>query len=352
VSAAAILPGAGIWTGTSGKSYAGTYAPPIRPQTRFSVASVTKNFCAALILQLCDEGKLTLDEPLSQCLPEWVDERRIAGRITIRQLLNHTSGVGDYVDPVTDAFMNEWTTDITAPSRKAELVTLIGDPMFAPGTSWGYCNANFILLGLIAERATGNTVLNEFHRRFFTPLQLGGMYLGGEEPLEGECAVGHNWSSGDYLNVKLMPGEPSSASILGLGHAWSAFALVATAENLARWSQALFGGAVLSEASLRAMTTDPQRTVWSGILGDPEGYGLGCAIFDSRWGHLLGVNGGNTAGHLTRMLYSPEREYALTVIVNDGSLGDFTKIDTIIAALLDLLHASTGGLGLRSPGDE
>jgi len=231
VSAALVSSQWGLWTGTSGKAYVGANAPPIRPQTRFSIASATKTFTSALILQLRDEGKLSLDDHLSQWLPEWVDEWRIAGHITIRQLLNQTSGIHDYQDGT--GFWDEVTADATARSRKAELIAFVGAPSFGPGTGREYSNSNYVLLGLIIEKATGNTAIAEFQKRFFGSLELGGMFLSGEQEPFGDCAVGHNCDGGEWLNIKVRQGEPSGVRVGTLAHAWTSHGLHATAGDLA-----------------------------------------------------------------------------------------------------------------------
>jgi D-alanyl-D-alanine carboxypeptidase len=147
-------------------------ATPRRPMLsgdRFRVGSITKTFVAALVLRLAEQRRLTLDDSVEHWLPRLVPNGE---SITVRHLLQHTSGLFDYAaDPATFA---PFATDPSHAWQPRELVAIATKhaPAFEPGTGWGYSNTNYVLLGLIGEAATGNTIGAEFERRIFRPLHL------------------------------------------------------------------------------------------------------------------------------------------------------------------------------------
>ena len=150
-SAAVIVPERGAWSGASGISEPGV---PVTPDMLFDVASIGKNYLAALVLQLVQEGKLGLDDPLRKWLPDY---ENIDGAITVRQLLNHTSGIHDFVEHPQSPFRTPFDAiDFGAASSPEEVVsTLVGAPYFAPGDGFRYSSTNYVLLRMIVEEATG-----------------------------------------------------------------------------------------------------------------------------------------------------------------------------------------------------
>ena len=150
VAAAVMIPGRGLWSGGSGVANRSTQAP-VTGRTPFPIASVTKTFVAALAIKLADEGRLRLDDPLGRWLPEWPN----AEKISLRQLLNHTSGVANFeqrIDAPYQRAIDAHPTRLWSPQRT---LSYARRPEFAPGSRWQYNNANYILAGLAIERATG-----------------------------------------------------------------------------------------------------------------------------------------------------------------------------------------------------
>lgn len=207
ISAAVIIPGRGRWTGVDGESSAGV---PITTDMPFGAGSVTKTFTSALILQLAEEGKLSLGDSLHRWLPAHAN---IDSTITIRRLLNHTSGIYNFSDNP------EWGDSIsTNPTRIWKPEEIVGyftkEPSFAPGRSWGYSNTNYLLLGMIAEKAGGSRLAEAFRNRFLAPLELHSIVLAPDEEITGELA--HPWSDptgdGEPDDITLLPARESTAA--------------------------------------------------------------------------------------------------------------------------------------------
>ena len=183
ISVAIIVPKYKMWVGVSGVSHGTT---PITPDTLFDIGSTTKNLVAALTLKLAEEGKLALDDPLHKWLPDYPN---IDNTITIRQLLNHTSGISNikgksFIQPILKNPEKYWTP-------KEVITTFVRKPQFPKGTGWHYSNTGYILLGMIIEKATRSKLSVELRKRFWSPLGLNSTFLGGEEMLSGDIA--HGW---------------------------------------------------------------------------------------------------------------------------------------------------------------
>ena len=187
ISAAVLMPDQEIWTGTSGISHDDIL---IDENMMFHIASVTKTFVAACILQLAEEGKLSIEDSLYQWLPDFPN---IDSSITIRQLLNHTSGVFDYY--YNPAYSDSLVADFTRRWMPEEILTLVLEPDFPPGTDYHYSNTNYILLGMIIRDVTGNEVSAEIRDRFLAPLGLNSTFFEVEESIPG--AMAHGWADTD-----------------------------------------------------------------------------------------------------------------------------------------------------------
>ena len=326
VSAAVIIPGRTPWHGVSGVSH---WTTAITTDMLFGIASNTKNFMAALILQLAEEGKLSLEDPLSKYLPSYPN---IDSTITIRQLLNHTSGIYHFTDhpSIWDTiFSNQmrlWTPE--------EILTnFVLQPYFSPGTGWHYSNTNYTLLGMIVEVITGSKVSTELRIRFWDPLGLTRTFFDIEEQITGVMA--HRWY--DFFG----DGTPDDISFLirtsEYSAYWTASAIFSTADDLARWSQALFRGNVLSQSSL-----DQMLTFHSPTPGEPLmiGYGLGTVKIlpaliagEEAFGH-----GGWVFGYRTAMIYFPEYGVSISILMNENNDACIYAIaDALVRVVLDYL---------------
>jgi D-alanyl-D-alanine carboxypeptidase len=310
-----------MWTGASGLSERAR-GISIRPEMLFDVGSITKSFLAALVLQLAEEKKLTLNDTIGQWLPDVVSSSgvRIPGAVTIRQLLNHTSGIYNCTDD--PKFKPALLADLSKRWSSADIFSHVLAPYFAPGAGWEYSNTGYTLLGMIARRATGTSVVSELQRRFFQPLGLRSTFLGGEETVVGEFAHGYSQLYGGSKQDIWLFSRTAVYSAAG-----DAGAIVSTAEDLARWAQALLGGAVLQPESLRQLLT------FVATDDDDLEYGLGIGRqYDPTLGEMW-LHGGSIPGYQSMMVYLPRSRTSVAVVVNE----DEVDVDDLLEALLRAL---------------
>ncbi len=293
--------------------------------TLLDAGSITKTFVAALVLQLAGQGALGLDDPIARWLPGLPYDTGI----TIRELLDHTSGVDDaFNHPALLAALDAnhrraWT----AP----QVLAYVGKAHFPPGQGWSYSNSNYILLGQIIERATGKTLAAVLRQRFFVPLRLTHTYLQSEEPISGAVAHGYEFSSPTTWAVKdLSDGTlhlPFTSLETSLG---AAGALVTTADDLARWALYLYRGKVLPPSQLSQMLDFGLTAAFHPVL--PYGLGVERRSFDGRgsWGH-----DGSLSGFRSAMRYFPASG-GVTIVVMTNS--DRVLPDSLVGSLLDVLY--------------
>ncbi len=250
----------------------------LRPQARFRVGSITKTFIATVVLQLVGQGRLRLDEPVARTLPGLLAN---GDRITVRQLLNHTSGLYDYTqDPTLLAGVVR--NQIFKPR---ELVALAErhPSVFPPGTAWAYSNTDFIVAGMLVEAVTGHRLGQELQERIFRPLRLENTSF----PVTS--AVIPAYHANGYVSTEFFPtsdGRPYDVTGLNPSAAWAAGALISTAADLSAFYRALMTGTLLTPHLLREMTTT--------VAEDPADpnyfrYGLGIERVQdpcgANWGH-------------------------------------------------------------------
>jgi D-alanyl-D-alanine carboxypeptidase len=281
-AAAVVVPGEGVWVGVSGLADVQT-REPVRAETLFEVGSVTKVFVAALVLKLAEDGMLGLDDRLSRWVPEFPDSRRI----TLRQLLNHTSGTADFV---TDGrfLAAQRRRGLAAAWTPQQLLRYVPEPLAKPGERWNYSNTNYLLLGLAIERATHSTVGRQLHRRLLPRATFDRIVFQGEERPRGAVAVGYRQLDADP-ELDPTPNNPYVPSTSEATSAWASGNLLASAEDLARAGDRLFRGELLSARSRREMTQ------WVKAIFKPPEYGLGLAhdelAGEEVWGHRGDITG-------------------------------------------------------------
>ncbi|MEY4595174.1 MAG: hypothetical protein RIQ47_1584 [Bacteroidota bacterium] len=288
ISAAVYYPGQGTWKGVTGISHPGS---PITSDMEFAVASNTKLFTAVLMLKLVENNLIQLDDSLHEYLPAY---NNIDSNITIRQLLNHTSGLYDVtsVPGYPDSMLNDPNRVYTA----AELMTWAGPPLFAAGTGWSYCNTNYLLAGMIAEGVTGQSYGRLLRDSILTPLQLDSTFLDVYENVL--YTVAHPWQGGMDFNSTPRTSINSAA--------WSAGAMYSTAGEMVQWYQALMNGQVLNPNSFSELTT----FVGSGNYG----MGIGRAVINGRtvWTH----GGLIWGGYNSSMMYDTATGVIVGVLTN------------------------------------
>ena len=276
----------------------------------FRVGSITKTFVSVVVVQLAAEGVLRLDDPVERWLPGVVPNGQA---ITLRQLLNHTSGIYNYTeDPALLRGMTQNPLAVWPPARLVELATS-HRPLFAPGSRWSYSNTGYILLGLVVEKATGQPVGEELRRRIFVPLGLTRTTFPTAPTLTPPFARGYV-PPGNGL-VPTPRGRPADVTTWHPSWAWAAGALVSTAGDLARFYAALLGGELVGPEALRELkTTVP-------VAGGSDGYGLGISQIElscaEAWGH-----GGSVPGY-TSLAFSSEDGSRQAVVLVNISIGSF-----------------------------
>ena len=278
----------------------------------FNIASIGKNFLAVLIVQLAEEGKLSLDDLIAK----WgLSTPDIDQNITIRQLLNHTSGVYDWVaHPRSPFYIPYHSIDYKRAWTQAEILAeLGGKPYFSPGEGWHYSTTNYNLLKIIAEKVTGTPVSHEIQTRFLQPLGLSHVIIVDQDgQVPPQLEVAHAWFD--------VNGDGEAEDISGDSQVWissmSPHMMYASALDLARWSQALYEGRVVSKTSLAQILDFHHPTP-----GEPPvtGYGLGTEEIAVKhilqgYGHL-----GFHYGNMSAMLYIPRLRTSLVVLTNENN---------------------------------
>ena len=269
---------------------------PIRADDRFRVGSITKTFVATVVLQLVGERKLALDDTVERWLPGVVPNGK---RITVRQLLNHTSGLFSYTnDREFLAKANRDPLRVWTPRQLVAIATA-HKPHFAPGAGWSHADTNYVVLGLIVEKASGNSVGAELRRRILAPLRLRATSIPTAPRVAGRYAHGYYLRPLEDVSV----GSPSVA--------WAAGALVSNADDLAVFFRALLRGRLLRPGLLRAMET----TVESGA---GAGHGLGLAARRVPCGTVWGFSGG-VPGYGTTAVSSKDGRRQVVLLLNATS---------------------------------
>jgi D-alanyl-D-alanine carboxypeptidase len=306
ISVCIISPGQGTWKGVSGVSHFGV---PISSGMEFGIASNTKLFTGVLLLKLVENQWIDLEDPLHTFLPTF---DHIDSNITVRQLLNHTSGLADANEVV--GYPDSVLSDPWRVFTPSEVMTWVGPPWFAPGTDWGYSNTNYLLAGMIAESATGQPFGQLLHDHILSPLQLDSTFLAVYDSVLYEIA--HPWQNGsDNFGI------PRTAlnSV-----AWAAGGMYSTAAEMAQWYRALMGGQVLNPASMAELTT---------FVGTGN-YGMG--LFETnQLGRTIWHHGGTIwGGYQSSMLYDTASGTIICVLINQNPAQPLLVARQLLAKLI------------------
>lgn len=270
---------------------------PLSPEHVFRLASVTKQFAAAGVLKLVDEGRLSLDDPLSKFVPDFPN----GDAISVHMLLNHTSGIRSYTD------MPEIMTGggIMKDLSTAQLIDSFRDapPDFAPGEDWRYNNSGYVLVGAVIESVTGMAWDAWLREAFFEPLGMAHT-RGGHSAVDaaipglvaGYSRKGEHWAPTRHLSMS----QPHAAG-----------ALVSTVDDLLAWNRALHGGRLLAADSYEAMITPTGKAA-----GNDYGYGI---MTGTLRGEPVLQHGGGIFGFSAYLLYVPGSRTTVAVLYNaDG----------------------------------
>jgi D-alanyl-D-alanine carboxypeptidase len=297
---AEVRDGRRTWTPAAGVADIATGAP-VRDGMRHRVGSITKTFVATTVLQLVAERRIALDAPIGRYLPRDLVPSDLSRQVTVRMLLQHTSGIGSYDTVIIQGYDDLITMGQTiwTPEQLVR-IGLSAGATNAPGAAWSYSNTNYILAGLIIERVTGHSYESEVSRRILRPLGLRDTYFEGADPkIKGPHMHAYvPWPDGtlkDFTRYNMTWG-------------WAAGEIVSTARDLDDFYRALLSGRLLRPAQL----TEMQRTV-DQFPDDPAagGYGLGLYWVDLPCGRFWGHDGG-TVGHQTISWHSPDGQRQVT----------------------------------------
>ncbi len=294
----------GSWTLTSGTADL-TTRRDIPHDARFRIASLTKGVVATTILRLAETGRLELDRPVATWLPGAIHD---ADRITVRRLLNHTSGLADYLDHPSFRDPQSYTRRTWQPQQLVALAD--GLPRaHPPGERFTYANAGYILLGLLIEKVTGNRLGDEIEHRVLRPAGMTRTRLPLTDPhLHGPHATGYLLPEGADATD---PGALEPFTKINPSFAWAAYGLVSDARDVNRFYQALFSGRLIGPASLEQMRTavdTRQAPVF------PH-YGLGLATAGLTCGEKWGGTG-SIPGYVTFAFADRDGKRRMTISVN------------------------------------
>jgi D-alanyl-D-alanine carboxypeptidase len=284
---------------------------PARPEMRYSIGSISKQFTATAILRLQEQGKLSLDDKVAKFVPDLTR----ANEVTIRQLLSHTSGYQDYwpQDYVMPLMMQPVTAN--------KILDLWGrKPLdFDPGTKWQYSNTNYVIAGVIVEKASGKPLLDFLHQNIFDPLGMKTVANTDDEKLGDSDPAA-------YMRYGLGPLRPAPKE--GKGWLFAAGELAMTASDLAKWDISIIDQKVLKPSSYREFETDV-------LLKNGVGtqYGLGVDVFLQSGRRVL-EHGGEVSGFTSQNTVFPDDRIAIVVLTNEDAVEAPAQIADNLAPLL------------------
>lgn len=295
---------------------------PVTNDSVFRIGSVTKQFTAAALLKLEEEGKLSTSDKLSKYYPKYPR----AADVTLAQMLHHTSGLHSYTDDA-DLLGREAAVTLTTDEWVERFARMPKTQDFEPGTGWHYSNTAYFLLGGVVEKVTGKPLAAVLKERFFTPLGMSRTALDDESDIVPGRAAGYDAEA---------PGKFTNARMISMTVPGGAGAMRSSASDLVKWNAALFGGKVLQPASFQAMIA-PGRlnngqlssTAMPKVEGSERGeygYALGVGKVE---GHARIGHGGGIYGFNSSLQEFPADRVTIVVIANgigkDVGVGQIVK---------------------------
>ena len=286
---------------------------PATAKSVYRIGSVTKQFTAAAVMQLVEQGKVKLDDPIGKHLPTLPEAWKPA---TVRQLLKHTSGIPSYT-ALGQAWRSRWGEDM--PTDTIVALTAAKPLDFPIGTKYAYNNSGYVILGMLIEKVTGRTWGEDLEERFSKPLGLSDTRNCLTQDIIPNRGQGYEQKKeGGWVN----------SPFLSMSQPHAAGAMCSTASDLIRWNQALHNGKVVSAESYRQMTTA------EGAASEGRRqYGFGLAI-DSIAGRKAISHGGGIPGFITANTWIPSAELSVTVISNSGSARSGELLRQLVHAAL------------------
>lgn len=290
---------------------------PLKAGQTFRIASITKMFTAAMVVKLAQLGKLSLDDKLATYVPGIANGETI----TLRQLLNHTAGISDFVHDPQPGFF----------ARKVDTATLIAEiqkrtPSFPPGTRFAYSNAGYILLGAVIEKVTGKPWQDALRTSLLDPLNLKETGYGDNAKIVPRRVAGYTTDNADH--------RVENASYINASVPASAGALISTADDLLRWMRALAQGKVVGRDGFEQMTAAVANV--AGASTHP--YGFGMYIWQVRGNKMVGHTG-QIDGFASALAYLPGRDITVVVLANDDNFDARTMARRLAAIALGQPYA-------------
>ncbi|MBX2928335.1 MAG: serine hydrolase [Saprospiraceae bacterium] len=266
---------------------------PMKTDHVFRIGSITKQFTAAAILRLEEEGKLSVQDDITKYLPDYPTQGR---RITVEHLLTHTSGIRSYTD------MPEFGAATRIDKSPTEFLSFFQDqPMdFAPGDKWQYNNSGYFLLGVIIEKISGKPYGDYIEETFFQPLGMKNSHYGHNQPIVKGRAAGYDKNDNGYVN----------SDFLSMDLPYAAGSLLSTVDDLYTWYKAVMTGKVLKPQSL-AKAHSPFKL----NNGKMTTYGYGWSLGEIQGSRVI-EHGGGINGFLSASLYLPEEKVFVAVLSN------------------------------------
>lgn len=279
---------------------------PVTAQTLFAVGSITKSFTATAVMLLVQSGRVQLDVPIATYLPGVPH----AHQITVRELLDQTSGLPDYLeDPV---LYHSILTSTVRPRPMAAYVTMVAHKplLFAPGSKWAYSNTNYAVLGMLVEKIANEPYAQFLQQRIFSPLRLTStQVMRATPPIGSDVADGYTYAGGRYVPVG--PQSMSWANAAG--------AIASDASDLIAFDGALFGGTLVSPATLHAMLTPPANRPMvpkgSAMSALARGYGFAWVLGGDEGRTIEWHNGGLIGGRAMNAVW-PADGLEIVVLTN------------------------------------
>ncbi len=321
-------PGALVWVDGPGMHFretAGFADPerkiPLKAGDHFEIGSNTKMFTAVLLLQLVEQGILSLDDPLARWLPGWAAKIPHGRDMTLRQLANHTAGLWDYGDPIIGAGAED---DILmrrayTPEELVRYAIEHGSPDFPPGEAgkWKYSNTGYVLLGMVLEKATGKSYRELLFERLLHPLHMDKTTFPDTVPNDPALVQGYV----SYPNGK-------NTTAWNLSQGWAAGGIISTAADMRVFLRALAHGRVFARPeTLSLMATFVESAAIRAHNGS-RGYGIGLIEYEKNiWGH-----GGQTLGFESLMLFVPGTD-TTAIILTNCSQGPYLQMREVISLL-------------------
>lgn len=330
VSVAVRFPDGTTWAGVSGLADVAA-GIPVSSETPFALASLSKPFVAGVVMGLVQERRLYLGDSVARLLPDVkLGGQVIDPRISVRHLLDHTSGLADYL---TTSHLNKEV--LAGPSIRwslARTLRYVGKPVAAPGARFYYSNTNYVLLGMIVERVTGTSVAQQLRDRWITPLGLTTATYQGVDKPSSRPAVAYRFSSDlpTAQPIDVTDGSdfrPFTAITTAAGPAGS---LMASAPDTARWLEALLSGDTLSKYTVARMITDARR---SDAVDHRAPYGLGLQVY-TLGGRLSYGHSGRLLGDRSVGRYFPSAGLTIVVLANQSRTDPAVVVNRLLEVLL------------------